>query len=544
VRPNHPPVSSKTGKSQKYIQPSSTPTRLYVPLRVHATLADATARLLITEGEFKALAATQMGFPCVGLSGIDCWHGRRKTTLSPDLAQISWKDREVCIVFDSDAATNKDVLRAECELAAALVDQGAKVKVVRLPPGPEGAKVGLDDFLVAHGPSEFFKLIQIASDPAVPDGGLFKDNAGEADPAIEAAVMLSSCTVGDLSRLRFWRGSWWLWANGRYSEKPTEEVRGEVANHMASRWNSVRSRHISDVMEHLRAQAMLRSAIELPAWLTKSPPHEWPADECLPTKNAIVHLPTLVEQREPCQISASPALFTTTATEFSLDLQAPTPEAWLGFLNDLWSDDPESVGTLREWFGYCLTHDTRQQKAFMLVGPPRCGKGTIGRVLTALVGPRLIDASGASVSRFITLQTTKSWLGKEDHGLEKRLMAELPGILLWAIGGWQCLRERGRFLQPQSAAEVIDDMNDLASPISAFIRDCCRVGPNEMVEKDSLFAAWRQWCERQGRGQFVGTLQSFSRDVRAAVPGLRGVRLRVEGGRSNAFGGVALKADW
>jgi len=625
VRPNNPPITAKTGKSQKYIQPSGMPTRPYIPRPVRATLADARARLLITEGEFKALAATQFGFPCIALAGVECWHDRRKTTLSADLARIPWKDRDAYIVFDSDAAANKDVLRCECEFAAALAGAGAKVKVVRLPPGAEGAKVGLDDFLVAHGAAEFWKLMQHAVDPIKPDAGVFKDNASEADPAIEAAVILSTCTVGDLPRLRFWRGSWWLWANGRYAEKPTEEVRGEVANLMANRWNNVRSRYVSDVVEHLRAQAMLPSSIELPAWLTKSAPNNWPADECLATKNAIVHLPTLIELREPCQVPTSPALLTTTATEFSLDLEAPTPEAWRGFLGDLWSDDAESIATLREWFGYCLTHNTRQQKALLLVGPPRCGKGTIGRILTALVGkgniaaptlaslgtnfglwpligkslaiisdarlsgradlaavveriltitgedfitvdrknlppitlklptrfmiltnelPRLSDASGASVSRFITLHTTKSWLGKEDHGLEERLMAELPGILLWAIGGWQRLRERGRFLQPQSAAEVIDDMNDLASPVSAFVRDCCRVGPSETVEKEPLFAAWREWCDRQGRGQFAGTLPSFCRDVLAAVPGVRGLRLRVEGGRSNAFGGVGLRADW
>ena len=34
-----------------------------------------------------------------------------------------------------------------------------------------------------------------------------------------------------------------------------------------------------------------------------------------------------------------------------------------------------------EIFGYCLTTDTSQQKAFLIVGPKRSGKGTIGRVL-------------------------------------------------------------------------------------------------------------------------------------------------------------------
>ncbi len=38
-------------------------------------------------------------------------------------------------------------------------------------------------------------------------------------------------------------------------------------------------------------------------------------------------------------------------------------------------------------FGYLLTPDTSLQKMFMLQGPPRCGKGTIARVLRALLSP-------------------------------------------------------------------------------------------------------------------------------------------------------------
>jgi len=61
--------------------------------------------------------------------------------------------------------------------------------------------------------------------------------------------------------------------------------------------------------------------------------------------------------------------------------------AWVEFLNKLWPDDPDSIGLLQEWFGYSLTQDTRQQKMLMMVGPKRSGKGTIGRVLTELLGP-------------------------------------------------------------------------------------------------------------------------------------------------------------
>ena len=41
---------------------------------------------------------------------------------------------------------------------------------------------------------------------------------------------------------------------------------------------------------------------------------------------------------------------------------------------------------MQEWAGYSFTANT-QQKIVLVIGPRRSGKGTIGRVLRALVGP-------------------------------------------------------------------------------------------------------------------------------------------------------------
>jgi putative DNA primase/helicase len=58
----------------------------------------------------------------------------------------------------------------------------------------------------------------------------------------------------------------------------------------------------------------------------------------------------------------------------------------LTFLHQLWADDPQSIEVLQEIFGLALTADTRYHKIFMLCGPKRGGKGTVGRVLTAMLG--------------------------------------------------------------------------------------------------------------------------------------------------------------
>jgi putative DNA primase/helicase len=133
--------------------------------------------------------------------------------------------------------------------------------------------------------------------------------------------------------------------------------------------------------------------------------------------------------------------------------------------------------------------------------------------------PRLSDASGALAGRFVILRLTQSFFGKEDLKLTPKLLAELPGVLNWAIEGWHRLRERGRFQMPQSVADAVLDMEDLASPVGAFVRDECIVGAGQRVWMDDLYDAWKRWSEREGRS-VVTTRQSFGRDLAAAVPGI------------------------
>jgi hypothetical protein len=176
VKPDSPrPHKDKPGKVTKYENPYRRPNRLYVPAGARAALADPTAPLFVTEGCKKALTATQHGFACVSLPGVWNWVAPRETRdgkkvgrkeLMPDLAAIPCTRRPVFVVFDSAAATNPDVARAERALAEALGRLGAVVRVVRLPTESDGAKNGLDDFLVRRGPDALRALLDAPSPPS------------------------------------------------------------------------------------------------------------------------------------------------------------------------------------------------------------------------------------------------------------------------------------------------------------------------------------------------------------------------------------------
>jgi hypothetical protein len=168
-------------KTAKYEAPRGVPNRAYFPPRTIPVLDDPSVPLIITEGEKKALKADQEGFRTLGLSGVWTWQRKRQKNkdglpagpreLIPDLEAIPWEGRQVYVVFDSDAATNESVQKAENHLAQVLAARGAVVKVIRLPPGPpdkdgKPAKVGIDDYFVArHTADDFRRLLGSAGDP-------------------------------------------------------------------------------------------------------------------------------------------------------------------------------------------------------------------------------------------------------------------------------------------------------------------------------------------------------------------------------------------
>jgi hypothetical protein len=174
LKPDRPRRAKKDGKPIKYESPKGVSNQAYFPPNTLAALQNPSIPLLITEGEKKSAKADQEGFACIGLVGVYGWQKKRskdkagkpqgERQLIDALARIPWQGRGVFLTFDSDAAPNPNVPKAEWHLAECLARHGAAVKVLRLPPGdpgPDGAptKVGLDDYLVVHRPEDFRALM-------------------------------------------------------------------------------------------------------------------------------------------------------------------------------------------------------------------------------------------------------------------------------------------------------------------------------------------------------------------------------------------------
>src|SRR5262249_36808050 len=127
---------------------------LDVPPSVQSKLGDPNVDLWLTEGARKADAAASAGLCCVALLGV--WNWRGSNDLGGKLVLSCWdaialNDRKVFIAFDSDVTTKPEVAKALARLKAVLEQRGARVRIVQLPSGRSGKKVGLDDYLAANG---------------------------------------------------------------------------------------------------------------------------------------------------------------------------------------------------------------------------------------------------------------------------------------------------------------------------------------------------------------------------------------------------------
>lgn len=155
--------------------------------------------------------------------------------------------------------------------------------------------------------------------------------------------------------------------------------------------------------------------------------------------------------------------------------------------------------------------------------------------------PRLQDSSGALTGRMIVLRLTESFYGKEDQQLSDRLMEERAGILHWAIEGWKRLRERGCFVQPESSNELMQQLNELASPILSFVEDKCEVDDRYGIAVNDLYKGWCNWCNDVGRDPT--TTQTFGRDLSALLPRLTLRQVRIGAHRERRYEGIRLLND-
>jgi putative DNA primase/helicase len=442
--------------------------------------------------------------------------------------------------------------------------------------------------------------------------------------AVARAFVESMYTTADGLSLRYHRGVPYMWNRTYWAPLASDDLRTQAYRYLENvdyvdrngdliPWSPAR-RKVDDLLDALPAVTSVESRREPPLWID-CVPDDLPAHEVVPMQNALLHVPTRT------LLPHTSRFFGHHALPFEFLPAAPAPKRWLSFLSELWPDDKSSIDVLQEIVGYLLAGGTKLQKIFLLVGPKRAGKGTIGRVVSGLLGPhnlaapslsslatnfglspligkslaliadarwssrseshavverllsisgedsltidrkhrepwtgrlptrfliltnelpKLSDVSGALPSRFVLLVLTKSFYGEESPHLTNELLAEAPSIFTWGLSGLDRLLARGCFEQPSSSQEAIQRLEDLASPIRAFLRSNCIIASDARVPCERLWEMWKSWCEAENRHPSTRTV--FGRDLHAAAPTVRRVRARGGDERRWEYLGIGVAA--
>jgi putative DNA primase/helicase len=209
-----------------------------------------------------------------------------------------------------------------------------------------------------------------------------------------------------------YRGDWWRYVGPHWVEWETAAIRKwlyerlEHCQYMAKNkdgepepkpWSPDKAK-IDKLLDAMTAPFLLDRATQAPTWLSTGQD----AAGLVPCTNGLVDVTT------GQIIPSTPDYFGTTCIPFDYDPNVGPAVEWLKFLRTIWKPvaaegcDPakcteypgsckgwheaEEIKTLQQWFGYVLSGRLDLHKMLLLQGPPRCGKGTIARVLTSLVG--------------------------------------------------------------------------------------------------------------------------------------------------------------
>ncbi|MEQ8226511.1 MAG: phage/plasmid primase, P4 family [Rhodospirillales bacterium] len=419
-------------------------------------------------------------------------------------------------------------------------------------------------------------------------------------------------------RLLRYNGTWLTYEPGGYYREIDEELlRAEVRRAQPDDCITKASA-VNNALDEIKSATVVDNhGADVPMWLCDTPDTPRAADLVV-CRNGILHPATATLYQH------SDELLTFNALPYDYDPNAPLPGRWMLFLSEVFGADRESVDELQKLFGYLLTLDTSQQKVFAIIGPKRSGKGTIARVLRALIGeanccapsfnglggdfglqpligkqlaliadarlgyrtdkvlvaerllsisgedatdvarkrttswtgklntrllilsnelPALPDPSGALASRFVAFETPNSFYGREDRHLTDKLLAELPGILNWALEGLRRVQAGEAITTPATARGLIDDIEKLGSPIKHFVADMCTVREGLHVPKDQLWATYRGWHVANGLPGQPLSKEVFGRNLKTAFAGtVRDFRPRSDGDRPMCWSGITLTA--
>ena len=166
--------------------------------------------------------------------------------------------------------------------------------------------------------------------------------------------------------------------------------------------------------------------------------------------------------------------------------------------------------------------------------------------------PYLSDQSEATFNRLLIVKFDRVFSEDEqDPQLSEAIKEEMPGVLRWAIeGARRLVSNDGRFTDPESSRQLLDEYRDSLSPMKQFVAECLERDPRAAVPTKVIAHEYNKWIEGgrrlspEGAGRAltkVGLETKRKRSSGAQIRCLWGFRLIDEGYQS--VSGVPVRLD-
>lgn len=220
------------------------------------------------------------------------------------------------------------------------------------------------------------------------------------------------CTSNGVLMLRHWRGAFYWWTGTHYKDVDKDAIEGQLwhfmytARTLDTNLADVKfeptSSFVDDTLNALRAVAGKEvNNVDAPFWITGD------------TANVIAVKNGLLRTDNWQLMQHTPNYFNLGVAEVAYDALAKLEQKssrWLKLMDEAFPGDQQSIDCLQEIMGYILTTDTSQQKIFALIGTRRAGKGTILRIMQALLG--MTNYTATTLGKLAGSFSLESMIGK------------------------------------------------------------------------------------------------------------------------------------
>jgi len=166
-------------------------------------------------------------------------------------------------------------------------------------------------------------------------------------------------------------------------------------------------------------------------------------------------------------------------------------------------------------------------------------------VITTNHRPKFKDTSDGVWRRMLYAQFSN--IIKEEKqvkGLSDIIIAsEMPAVLAWALQGARMLRQYGRFIEPKSMQQAINDYKKEVHPELSFFEDNLEENGHEMLDVtcSQVRNAYEDWCKKNGYGAKNNT--NLGKSIKKYFPKLERKQRRSGGRLSWIYKGITFKQD-